>query len=220
VSAARRQSADERAPCVSHATTSGTREVSAGDSHCHQAMRQCPTRAPSEEPTTGSPRPRAPRPATSRLPSWMTSKSDPSSVAGGSFAIWMQKSCCDRVVSRTRAQTCFRGAPRFIAAARATHLSCAESDACRGRSLPRPPDRHAARSEWRRGDGVARLDADDRIPLRTRRGRLVPRPPIGELRFLVSPGALPCLRVCTGYARRRTLRWLLVSESGHLARAG
>jgi len=33
VSAARRQSADERAPCVLHATTSGTREASAGDSH-------------------------------------------------------------------------------------------------------------------------------------------------------------------------------------------
>ena len=67
------------------------------------------------------------------------------------------------------------------------------------RDLERPADsdratasvswpHRVARSHRRRGDGVARLDADDRIPLRTRRRRLVPRPPIGEKEGSVRQG--------------------------------
>ncbi len=51
-----------------------------------------------------------------------------SSVAVGSFAIWMQKSCRERVAAPDQgAQTSFRVAARIIAAP-GTHLSCAESE--------------------------------------------------------------------------------------------
>ena len=85
--------------------------------------------------------------------SWLsvrtTSRSDPSSVAGGCFAIWMQRVCRERVAARTRGADA-RAAARLIAAP-ATHLLSAASATRRpaafagSRRAPRPGDARVPR---------------------------------------------------------------------------